>query len=224
MTHGSDLPWLAAASNFALLVPVFGAFVELMWRRAIPSLAWPFVLLAIALAARIVRGRTLARERPALLGVDGVLTEQRFVAVTDITSIEEASVSLFVELGSGERLELRANDDDIEAAASIARAIRASIAAGADDDAAARVLADAAAGDRRLADGGAYRVLGLDASRCIAVALDAAAEPRARIAAARLLEDAGEPDVRLRLAEAAERSASPEVRAALLGVGGKRRA
>jgi hypothetical protein len=199
-----DASRAARWTNTLLLLPVVGAFVQIVWLRTVPSLAWPFMVLFAAFATRILKMKYGFHERPALLGADGVLLEKRFVAASEIAVLTRDADILRATTNDGERIELRL--PDARAASSTAEALRAAVASEAK-----HVELSPTRDDR-----GVYRGGALDPERWLAVVEDVAVPPRTRIAAAGLLADHVDDAVRLRVTNVADTTANPSLREALL--------
>jgi hypothetical protein len=204
-------------TNPILLVPVIGAFLQMLWTRSVPSLAWPLLLLVAAIATRALKAVSDVRERPASLGVDGLELQGRFIPVPDLAHVERRDDVVWVTTRAGERIELRADAAEIDRAAHVAEALGRAIVVDRRDAAGEWLLADVDAIALRGA-AEAYRDPALDAERCLAVVEDVAASPKARIAAAEILGRHAVDDeaVRVRIGEAAGSTANPALREALL--------
>lgn len=203
--------------NLVLLLPVVGAFLQLLLTHRVPPLAWAVALLVAALATRVVRRRAEVRERPALLGHDGVALADGFVATSEMASVEHDHGVVRITMRSGVPHELRV-DASTDGIVPLVEALERSVAEGPRENASENLLAelDTMSVRLRVAGADAYRGFGVDVGRCLAVAEDAGARPKVRIAAARLLANHPDDDVRARMAEVAESTADPALRRAIL--------
>jgi hypothetical protein len=194
----------ARPTHGLLLVPVLGAFVQIVWTKSIPSLGWAFLVLVAALMTRILKARAEATSLPAELGADGVLLGHRFVAASEIRALARRDGGLYISTKSGERIELRLPDDG--AAAVAADALAASLSSGRKND--IELVTPP--------DDHVYRGGGVDPERCLALVEDAALPPRTRVSAARLLADRMDDGARIRIASVADATANPILRETLL--------
>ncbi len=198
-------------TNVLLLAPVFGAFFQTLFTHRVPSLAWGVLLLFAAAATRLLK--TQVREHMALLGHDGVLVADRFVAVQELAAIERDDDTLWVTTHAGERLELRGTAEDMARAKPLVEELREAIARPAP---ALGLLGGVDAEALEAAGGVAYRGLPLDPGVCLAVAEDVSAPPAARVAAAKLVARDADPAVRIRIGAIAESTVNPALREVLL--------
>jgi len=215
-------PSAARFDHPLLLTPVIGAFLQMMWTRSVPWLIWPLLVLAAALATRVLRAWAVPRLSPALLGVDGVRVEEGFVSAASLSNVERQGPVVFLNTTDRERIELRAVASDVERLAQVVDALSEAMARTALDPAGERTLTglggETLRTTHRTTGQPAYRSLALDQERCLAVVEDAAAAPAARIAAAEVLADDPDPEpaLRARIASAAEGTANGALREVLL--------
>jgi hypothetical protein len=211
----------SSASRFdhpLLLTPVIGAFLQMLWTRSVPWLIWPLLVLAAALATRILKARPVPRLRSAVLGADGVRIADGFFAPASVATVERRGEVVLLTTTAGGQIELRALPSDVARLQRVLDSLEEAMSATALDPAGERTLTELGGQARRTTVGPAYRALALDRERCLAVVEDAAAAPAARIAAAEVLADETdrEPALRERLASAADATANETLREVLL--------